>query len=516
NLSSSELISGGVSRAHFLSESLTTLALYWDEKLTDKDQARIRAKHGFFLSLMEQASSAMPSLMAVARLLSNEEMMDELRQELRSQRARPIDSACFRIGELNPLEQTDWHDWWRVFRASIKPQQENKAMQMRCLVTAELSDPVATHPKIRGLAGVGGLGTGDVLAGFDKAAFQSYGLMQSSNAAMSAVTATAYSETLNRLIAEKGSKLGNIMVVSWYDHTIEPEDDPLPWLKEPKEQTAAHAESKAHQLLNAIHQGQRPDLSQNIYHILLLSGASGRVMVREVMHGAFETLLENIVRWFNDLAIIDRDGKGLAANPKFLAVAGCLVRDLNDLPSQTLQHLWRSAITGAEIPHVTLAQATLRTRIDIIKDEPFSHARMGLIKAYHLRKGDRHMQTKINPEHPAPAYHCGRLLAVLSNLQRAALGDVGAGVVQRYYTAASQTPGLVIGRLAANAKNHLNKLEGGLAFWYENQIADVMASLDDIPRNLSLEQQSLFALGYYQQIAALREGKNNSTSKNNA
>ncbi|MGI9212305.1 MAG: hypothetical protein ACR2HF_07500, partial [Methylococcaceae bacterium] len=37
NLSSSELISGGVSRAHFLSESLTTLALYWDEKLTDKD-----------------------------------------------------------------------------------------------------------------------------------------------------------------------------------------------------------------------------------------------------------------------------------------------------------------------------------------------------------------------------------------------------------------------------------------------------------------------------------------------
>ena len=111
------------------------------------------------------------------------------------------------------------------------------------------------------------------------------------------------------------------------------------------------------------------------------------------------------------------------------------------------------------------------------------------------------MKNYVNPEHPSPAYHCGRLLAVLARLQRAALGDVGAGVVQRYYTAASQTPGLVIGRLAANAKNHLNKLEGGLPYWYENQITEVMGAMDDIPRILTLEQQSLFALGYYQQLA---------------
>lgn len=123
------------------------------------------------------------------------------------------------------------------------------------------------------------------------------------------------------------------------------------------------------------------------------------------------------------------------------------------------------------------------------------------------------MQPYLNLEHPHPAYHCGRLLAVFARLQRAALGDVGAGVVQRYYTAASQTPGLILGRLTANAKNHLNKLEGGLAYWYENQIAEVMSRIrDSVPRTLALEEQSLFALGYYQQLAALNAGKGKSAN----
>lgn len=118
------------------------------------------------------------------------------------------------------------------------------------------------------------------------------------------------------------------------------------------------------------------------------------------------------------------------------------------------------------------------------------------------------MTISYNPNHPASAYHCGGLLAVLANLQRAALGDVGAGVVQRFYAAASQTPGLVLGRLAANARNHLAKLEPGLAWWYEERIAEIMVKLGDAaPRILDLEGQGLFALGYYQKLAELRPGK---------
>jgi CRISPR-associated protein Csd1 len=504
-----ELIGGDSARSHFLWEGLPTLALFWKDDIDEKEQEKFRAKHAYFQSLLEQAAETSPYLRGATALLQDEAAMQAVRGDLAKHKAKPTESACFRIDGVNPLEQADWHDWWRSFRATLKgtSPKTKPAGKMRCLLTGEAIIPISTHPKIKGLAGVGGLGTGDVLAGFDKQAFQSFGLEQAANAAMSEETATAYAETLNCLIQEKGIKLGNVIAVYWYDKAVELEEDPLPWLKEPPDgQAAIGAELKARQLLEAIKTGQRPDLSNNQYYALLLSGASGRVMVREVMNGQFETLVANIESWFSNLSIVTREGRGLAPSPKFLAVAGSLVRDLKDLPAQTVQHLWRAALSGCGIPYAALAQATLRARIDIINDTPASHARMGLIKAYHLRKGDPQMQAHINPEHPSPAYHCGRLLAVLANLQRAALGDVGAGVVQRYYTAASQTPGLVIGRLAANAKNHLNKLEGGLAWWHENQIADVMAAMDEIPKTLTLEQQSLFALGYYQQLAARRSG----------
>jgi len=118
---------------------------------------------------------------------------------------------------------------------------------------------------------------------------------------------------------------------------------------------------------------------------------------------------------------------------------------------------------------------------------------------------------ELNPEHPSPAYQCGRLMAILAALQRAALGDVGAGVVQRYYAAASSTPSLVLGRLTRNSQFHLNKLAGdkpGLTHWYEDRIGEIYTRLGDaIPRTLTPEEQSLFALGYYQQLVDLRTRK---------
>lgn len=108
----------------------------------------------------------------------------------------------------------------------------------------------------------------------------------------------------------------------------------------------------------------------------------------------------------------------------------------------------------------------------------------------------------LNENHPHPAYHCGRLMAVYADLQYAAQGDVGAGVIQRYYAAASATPGLILGRLARLSKFHLGKLDPGLAHWYDSRIADIWARIQDEPPTvLTLEAQSLFALGHYQQMA---------------
>ena len=115
------------------------------------------------------------------------------------------------------------------------------------------------------------------------------------------------------------------------------------------------------------------------------------------------------------------------------------------------------------------------------------------------------MEPILNEDHPAPAYQCGRLMAVLASVQHAALGDVGAGLVQRYYAAASTTPALRLGQLTKLSQFHLNKLDPGLAHWFESKIAAIWAKIRDrLPKTLSLEEQSLFALGYYQQMAADR------------
>ena len=515
NLSQPELVGGDKPRAHFLAEGLSTVALYWKEDLEQTDKDKFRQKHAYFCSLLEKAAIYTPYLGAAAKMLRDEEVLATVRDELVRQKAKPTETATLLIDNVNPLERSDWWDWWRGFRSTFHTASIGLG-RMRCFATGELVEPTLTHPvKIKGLAGVGGLGTGDVLIGFDKQAFQSYGLKQSANAAVSVETATAYAETLNRLISEKGLKLGNVLAVYWFTQAIAEDDDPLAWIKEPPDQMEASAELKVRKLLRAIHSGQRPDLANNRYVVLALSGAAGRVMVREVMEGSFESLVANVEHWFADLSIVARDGKGVCLPPKFLAVAGALVRELDDLASPWIQQLWHAAITGGRIPLFAASRTALRVRVDVINDQAASHARMGLLKAFHLRQGDRNMQPYLNPNHPHSAYHCGCILAIFARLQRAALGDVGAGVVQRYYTAMSQAPGLILGRLAANAKNHLGKLEGGLAHLYENQIADAMSRIGDAaPRTLTLEEQSLFALGYYQQLAALNAGKsgNNTAS----
>ena len=105
-----------------------------------------------------------------------------------------------------------------------------------------------------------------------------------------------------------------------------------------------------------------------------------------------------------------------------------------------------------------------------------------------------------------PAFHCGRLMRFFAEIQIEALGDeVNAGVVQRYYGAASSTPELVLGRLARLNQHHLAKIhktKPKLRYWLDSQIADVASKLNgEMPKTLTLTEQSLFALGYYQQLA---------------
>jgi CRISPR-associated protein Csd1 len=512
-LSQPELKSGGAGCRHFLVDSADVVTL-----LTDGEpDSKLLAKHAYFTGLLRQAAAEMPILAGLADLLNDEAQLARIQERLRAQKAKPTDKVTFSIlGASQPylVESEAWHDWWRHFRRALgeaksarQPKPEASAALVRCLVTGELVAPAPTHPKIAGLSDVGGLAMGDVLASFKQEAFCSYGLVQAANAPVSAENAAEYRAALNHLIRQHGHRLAGVKIVPWFKLRIPSDDDPFSFLIDPKDEEAI-AQRRVRKLLEAIEGGQRPDLADNHYYALTLSGASGRVMVRDWMEGPFPELVRNVDAWFADLAIVRRDGNGLAPAPKLFALLASLVRDLDDLPRPLISRFWRVAVRRESIPREVMARALGRARIDILTDQPFNHARMGLLKAFHLRSstaGDRFMKPYLNEDHPNPAYHCGRLMAMLAALQYRALGDVGAGVVQRYYAATSATPALVLGRLMRTAQFHLDKLDRGLARWHEGRIADVWGHIHDgVPRTLSLEDQSLFALGYYQQIAADR------------
>lgn len=515
-------------KSHFLIETLQTAALFFRPGETDSRIKAAHKKHNFFKQMIVNAAASVPGLVAVEKFLADENELKALRLRLDQIGANPTDWIGWRVEGLDPLKDDTVLNWWREWRALDlnNEKQQNKKQKVKkggasapkkmlCFLTGAEVQPLKTQPKIKGLSGVGGLGTGDVMAGFDKASFCSFGLKQAENAAMGEKPVVQYVEGLNHLIKNHSRKLANVLVVHWFKESVAPEDDPLSFLHEPPETTEGAALGAAREILEALRTGKRPAPPHNRFFAITLSGASGRVMVRDWMEGGFDDLVIKIDRWFSDLEIIARQGGGLAPEPKFMAVCGSLVHELKDLSPPIVATLWRVAVGGLPIPQPFVAQALTRFRSDIIEDNSFNHARMGLLKAYFIRKGDRNMSKYLNKEHPDPAYQCGRLLAILAELQRSALGDVGAGVVQRYYVSASQTPGLTLGRLIANSKNHLNKLEGGLAHWYESHIAEIMSRIPDkIPGTLDLEGQSLFALGYYQQIAAPRaERKNNSSNE---
>ena len=84
-------------------------------------------------------------------------------------------------------------------------------------------------------------------------------------------------------------------------------------------------------------------------------------------------------------------------------------------------------------------------------------------------------------------------------LQSNAVKNANATIRDRYYNSASCTPRSVFGSLMRLHVHHLGKVEKGRAVFFEKEIQDVIEGIQEFPANLNLEQQSLFAIGYYHQ-----------------
>jgi CRISPR-associated protein Csd1 len=162
----------------------------------------------------------------------------------------------------------------------------------------------------------------------------------------------------------------------------------------------------------------------------------------------------------------------------------------------------RSVIEGLPYPHHLLASLLNRARAD----GEINYYRTALIKAVLSRNfKNKEATMALNEESTNVAYRLGRLFAVLEKAQEEAVPGANATIKDRFYGSASATPSVVFPQLLRLSQHHLAKLEGGAKIYKEQLMQAILDGVDGvkgIPPHLSLEDQGMFALGYYHQRKA--------------
>ena len=118
----------------------------------------------------------------------------------------------------------------------------------------------------------------------------------------------------------------------------------------------------------------------------------------------------------------------------------------------------------------------------------------------------------LNTETNNQAYLLGRLFSLLESVQDASSGgQLNTTIKEQYLNSMCSTPALVMAQLLKLKESHIKKLrrdKPGLAINLDKQVMEIVDRLEiQIPRQLSLEEQAVFMLGYYHQTQKRYEKK---------
>lgn len=502
------------------------------------------ARRQFFLDTLAQAAQADQASGVVLGAIEDAARREQIRQALTAAKIKPGDIISFKVDD-QPLEQSEsFLAWWEGFRLQLIGNTGDDGFR-RCLISGELCEPQRTTNGVKGLSTVGGRSSGDVLIGFDKDAFCSYGLEQAANAPVSEAAMTAVNAALESLLADSPI-LAGAKWLHWYKEPVPPEEDLLIYLsgfsvgddgeggQEDNEWLlAGPAMAAARQVVESGRRGERPQRLANRYYLLSLSGASGRIMVRNWQEGSYEDLYQNMQSWYDDLRLIRPGGRGFCKTPKLYAMNFCLlkpVKTTKKMPNERMaeelsslqQRIIFAMLHNAPLPDQVAEKALRYIRSQMldtdddqrrqnqeITPDPMASQwlKLWLLRKQRFEGGMITVKDELYRESPSTAFQAGRMMAVFAAAQADALGpDLGAGVIQRYFAAASTSPALVIGRLSVLSQYHLAKLKSKWRVrYYSDLLGEISAAIGDrLPSVLTLTQQGEFALGYYQQRAAIK------------
>ncbi len=466
---------------------------------------RVQECHQQFKDLIQQCAEATqePAVQAVFKFLTTWDSDKD--QDKLPPGFDPSEVVTFEVDDIIPADAKADLDSIQVFWANYtsgSTDEESQAPLMTCLVTGEVGEVVQRMPVlIKGL--VGGQPSGTALVSANSAPFTSYGLENSLTSPISRDAAERFAKALNHLIATPSSKrnIGSTTYVVWTREQTE--FNALSFLDQPDPQAVMN-------LLDSPITSQQAHAAQSEqFYALALTASNARAVVRSWLETTIPAVKLNLQHWFTSQKIVDAYGEwGRPLGVFLLAVSA--YREASEMLPAVPTALVRVALEGGRLPDDLLVRVVRRNRIE--RDITYNRAaliRLILITQEKIAMTDMQMLDS-NPQlegNDLAAYYCGRLLAELEAIQRAALGKVNAPLTDRYYGAASSTPALAFPPLLRGARAHLSKLRKNTPGTYtalEEKLEEITSNLGEFPKTLKLQQQGLFALGYYHQRAADR------------
>lgn len=486
---------------------------------------RAKKFHRTYVSLVQACAEATnePSLRTVDKYLSSHNAADfQERYLTTSTDFTPDSNVMFSVNGVNPLELPAVQQFWA---SQFAQSAEGKSLSAECMITGETGPVMDREPvKIKGI--LGGQTAGMNFISANAQAFESYGLQASQIAPVKFEVAEQYANGLNRLLADPNTslKVGGVTYAFWTGAGAVPlvgeslREPPaglsLRFTARKKRGKEARTE-EVRQTLWSIFTGQQSTLEPGAaFYTVGLTPSGSRIAVRTHLTSTVQEAVDNLAGYFEaqTLAVVNDKYDRTAYDLRTLVSA--MYRDISkEHTAPDVDALVQFALTGRPLPRSFLVRLARRNRAD---DFRVTRPRAVLTKMVLISRDwkelnmDKNSLEALNPGQQEPAYHLGRLLAVLDDVQTSAMRGVNTTLVDRFYGSMSTTPYAVVGRLIQGSQAHLQKLRKDNEPAYrakQSELENVMSHLSDIPaKPLSTAQQALFALGYYHQRAHISEG----------
>ncbi|WP_301668550.1 type I-C CRISPR-associated protein Cas8c/Csd1 [Neisseria basseii] len=375
-----------------------------------------------------------------------------------------------------------------------------------CLVTGKLAPIARLHNPVKGVNAKPAPFTSVNLS-----AFESYGKEQGFIFPVGEQVMFEYTTALNTLLAgENRFRIGDVTAICWSAKPT-PLEEYLASLISGggKDNPDAHIDA-VKSLYKSLYNGKytEPDGKEKFY-LLGLSPNSARIVVRFWHETTVAALSESIAAWYDDLQMVRGENSPYPEYMPLPRLLGNLVLDgkMENLPSDLIAQITDAALNNRVLP-VSLLQAALRRNK---AEQKITYGRASLLKAYINRairagrlKNMKELTMSLDRNRQDIGYVLGRLFAVLEKTQAEANPGLNATIADRYFGSASSTPIAVFGTLMRLLPHHLTKLEfEGRAVQLQWEIRQILEHCQRFPNHLNLEQQGLFAIGYYHETQFL-------------